>query len=593
MDNKFKKQHKEMGEVKVSQIKRLGKYAKPYKKQIAVTVTYMMIATITGLLGPYLLRYAIDDYIPNENFNAVVVISGIFLVALIVNYICNRKKIAIANLTGQSILLDIRRDLFDRIQTLSFRFFDKTSTGRLIVCVINDVNRLNDLFTDGLVNVITDLSMLVVAAVIMVIIHPGLALLTFTTVPIFLIVLFMLRNYIKTRWRDVRIKLSNLNAYIHECIVGMRVIQAYVRQAKNRKKFERVSNDIFHSWMKAVVINTGFGPLVNFVAVLGSAIIYWYGAYLLQIEGVTIGVIIAFTVYLQRFWDPVNTLSNFYNQLLIAMASSERIFEFIDEKPDVCEVPDATYVPKFKGKVVFENVHFAYEPDKPVLENVSFSVSPGETIAIVGPTGSGKSTIINLLTRFYDITAGNIKIDNYDIKEITLATLRERIGVMLQEPFIFSGSIKDNIMYGKADAKIEEVIQVAKAVSAHEFIVQMEQGYDTMVNERGSRLSIGQKQLVAFARVLLRNPDILILDEATASVDTHTEKILQKAIDKLLEGRTSFVIAHRLSTIRNADRIMVIDKGRIAQMGSHDELMAQKGLYYQLYEVQYKFLDAL
>ena len=593
MPNPAEKYQEDCGALNINHIRRLAQYLRPYKKQIAITVVLMFVATVTGLIGPYFLQLAIDVYIPQKNVAGVVWISILFMVMTCLNYICNRYKISFANRTGQQVLFDIRRDLFQHVQSLSFGFFDTHSTGKIIVRIVNDVNTLNNLFTNGIINVITDFSMLVVAAILMFVIHPRLALLTFVTIPFFMVFVFTIRNLNKKRWRLVRIKISNLSAYLHECISGMRVIQAYVRQQENRKIFHDVLDDVFNSWIRATYLNGTVGPVVNMVSIMGTILIYWYGAHLLNKGDVTVGVLIAFTGYLSRFWQPMGTLSNFYNQLVVAATSSERIFELLDEKPWITDSPQSRELDVVRGEISFEHVYFEYEKDKMILKDVNFKVSPGETIAIVGPTGSGKTTIINLIARFYDVTDGEVKIDGLNIKQIKQASLRKKVGVMLQEPFIFSGTIAENIKYAKEDASDEEVIAVSKAVGAHEFISKMKDGYESQVNERGAGLSIGQKQLIAFARVLLADPEILILDEATASVDTHTEVLLQKAIDKILEGRTSFVIAHRLSTIRNADKIMVVQQGRIVEMGTHDELLAKKGVYYNLYNVQYKFLKAV
>jgi len=593
MPNPAEKYQEDCGALNINHIRRSAQYLRPYKKQIAITVVLMFVATVTGLIGPYFLQLAIDVYIPQKNVAGVVWISILFMVMTCLNYICNRYKISFANRTGQQVLFDIRRDLFQHVQSLSFGFFDTHSTGKIIVRIVNDVNTLNNLFTNGIINVITDFSMLVVAAILMFVIHPRLALLTFVTIPFFMVFVFTIRNLNKKRWRLVRIKISNLNAYLHECISGMRVIQAYVRQQENRKIFHDVLDDVFNSWIRATYLNGTVGPVVNMVSIMGTILIYWYGAHLLNKGDVTVGVLIAFTGYLSRFWQPMGTLSNFYNQLVVAATSSERIFELLDEKPWITDSPQSRELDVVRGEISFEHVYFEYEKDKMILKDVNFKVSPGETIAIVGPTGSGKTTIINLIARFYDVTDGEVKIDGLNIKQIKQASLRKKVGVMLQEPFIFSGTIAENIKYAKEDASDEEVIAVSKAVGAHEFISKMKDGYESQVNERGAGLSIGQKQLIAFARVLLADPEILILDEATASVDTHTEVLLQKAIDKILEGRTSFVIAHRLSTIRNADKIMVVQQGRIVEMGTHDELLAKKGVYYNLYNVQYKFLKAV
>lgn len=593
MRHRYQNDEAVTADLNTNQIQRLAQYLSPYRRQIGITVVFMFVATMTELLGPYLLQIAIDVYLPNKDTAGLLTISLGYLVFIIIGYFCNRQKIYLANRTGQSALLDIRRDLFDHVQGLSFGYFARTSPGRIIVRIVNDINTLNRLFTNGIINVITELSMLVVAAFMMFLIHAELAFVTFLTVPPFMVALFLVRNTIKARWRNVRRKISNLNAYIHENIVGMRVIQAYVRQRVNDRVFHEILDDTLSSWIHAVKLNSAFGPGIELVSIIGTIVIFWYGSRLLQIDGISVGVVIAFTVYLRRFWHPIVTLSNFYNQLLVAMASSERIFELMDEEPDIEDRPDAYPLPKVSGHVEFRHVNFSYKQDEPVLRDVSFSVKPGETVALVGATGSGKTTIANLISRFYVPQTGSVRIDGHDLSQVTEESIRRSIGIMMQDPFIFSGTILDNIRYGNPDASEEAALRTAKAVRAHDFIERMENGYSTEVNERGSRLSIGQRQLLCFARALLTDPRILILDEATANIDTHTEVLIQQAIERLLEGRTSFVIAHRLSTIRKADRIMVVRKGRIAEMGSHDELMEREGIYHRLYTVQYRYLHAV
>lgn len=576
--------------INLNQLKRLLSYLQPYRKQLFLTILTMFAATMINLTGPYLLQLTIDDYIPNKDITSLFLISVLYAIAVIISYLCTRQKIRLANRTGQYVLLDLRRDLFNHVQNLSSRFFSDRSAGSIMVRIVNDVNTLNNLFTNGFVNVLTEVSVLVVVTAIMFAIHPRLALISLLSVPLFMALLILTRNEIKKRWRNMRTKLSSLNSYIHENLAGMKVIQAYVRQKENNRIFHNVIGDVFKSWMAAIRINSAFGPAVEIVTMIGNIVVYWYGTRLLAVDGITTGVIISFSLYLRRFWQPVMMLSNFYNNLLVAMASSERIFELMDEQAEIVSLPGTKDIGEVAGAVEFDNISFSYDEGQPVLTDINFKVKPGETIALVGPTGSGKTTIINLLSRFYDPNKGRILIDDQDIRHVTLESLRDKIGIMLQDPFVFSGTIWDNITYGNLDATEEEVFAVAKAVHAHDFIMEMEDGYHTMVFERGSRLSIGQRQLICFARVLLADPEILILDEATASVDTHTEMLLQKAIEKLLEGRTSFVIAHRLSTIRNADRIMVIKDGVIVEAGTHDELLDKKGIYHELYTVQYHHL---
>jgi ATP-binding cassette subfamily B protein len=494
---------------------------------------------------------------------------------------------------GQEVLFKLRQDLFNHIQKLSFTFYDSRPAGKILVRIINDVNSLSDLLTNGIINVVTDVFTLIVALVFMFSIHFRLALISLVTVPLMALVIVLLKKAIRIRWQMVRKKVSNMNAYLHESLAGMRVTQVFVRQPETREVYRQLSGDIYSSWMDAIKVNNLFWPAIEWIAAIGTVLIYWFGMRFLDQGTVTVGILVAFTGYVWRFWQPLNNLCNFYNSLLMAMASTERIFETLDIQPDITDSEDATQLPPIKGEVQFDHVTFHYEPEKPVLKDVSFTVKPGETIALVGPTGAGKTTIVNLISRFYDPVEGRVLIDGADIRNVTLHSLRSQMGIMLQDAFIFSGTIMDNIRYGRLNATDEEVIQAAKAVHAHEFIKDMEDGYYTQVQERGSRLSQGQKQLISFARALLADPKILILDEATSSIDTRTELLIQKGIKELLKGRTSFVIAHRLSTIRSADRIMVIDHGRIIECGNHEELLRKRGVYYNLYKAQYKFLQAM
>ncbi|WPX08890.1 ABC transporter ATP-binding protein [Anaerocellum danielii] len=579
-------------ELKIPYLKRLFKFLLPYKKWLFLTLVFMFAATVADLVSPYLLKLAVDHYIPKKDFKGILVIGTLLILMLFMNKECSKNKIRLANRTGQMVLFDIRKALFDHVQSLSFSFFDKNSTGRIIVRIVNDVNTLNNLFTNGIVNVITDMSSLVLAAIIMFSINPRLATVTFAVVPIFLVVLFTTRNAIKKNWRAVRRKIANLNAYIHENISGIRVIQAYVRQKVNRAIFKDVIDDVFLSWMKAVRINGIFSPAVEVCSMIGTLIIYFYGVKLLKINGVTVGTLIAFVSYLDKFWRPVVTLSNFYNQLLVASASSERIFEVLSIQPEIKEDKNPVEISTFKNSIEFKNVWFAYKDEECVLKDVSFEIKKGMMVALVGATGSGKTTIVNLLARFYDPQKGSILIDGIDLKKISFKSLRKLIGIVQQEPFLFSGSILDNILYGKPDAKFEEVIEVCKFLGAHDFISQFEDGYFTQVNERGNRLSTGQKQLISLARLLLQNPQILILDEATASLDTHSELMVQNALNRIMKDRTSIVIAHRLSTIKDADLIIVMDKGRIVEMGTHESLIREKGIYYELCASQIRFVKA-
>lgn len=575
------------------QFKRLMGYMKPYKKQLAVTLVLMVVAAVCGLIGPLFLQIAIDDYIEVADYRGLTIVTLLFLGTNFVNMLCMKQRVHIMSLVGQKVLYRMRQDLFEHIQTLSFTFYDTRPAGKILVRIINDVNSLGDLLTNGIINVLTDIFTLVIAIFIMVYIDPRLTLITLCTVPLLIIMLGLLKKRIRRRWQEVRKKNSNMNAYLHENLAGMRVTQAFVREPETKKLYNELSGDIFTTWMDAIKMNNLFWPGIELIGALGVVLVYWFGIRYLDQGTVTVGVLVAFIGYVWRIWQPINNLANFYNSLLMAMASTERIFELLDTEPDIKDEPDAYPLPEIQGEVRFDNLEFYYDPEKPVLKDVDFTVKPGETIALVGPTGAGKSTIVNLISRFYDPIEGRVLIDGHDIKEVTLNSLREQMGVMLQDSFIFSGTIMDNIRYGRLDATDEEVMEAARVVNAHGFVSEMEKGYYTEVNERGSRLSQGQKQLISFARALLADPRILILDEATSSIDTQTEILVQKGLEQLLKGRTSFVIAHRLSTIRNADRIMVIDEGTVLESGNHDELMKEKGIYYNLYKAQYQFLNAM
>ena len=572
---------------------RLLGYMKPFIKQIIITLLLMIVAAISGLLGPYFLQVAIDEYIEVANYKGLTLITLLFLGTNLINMACMKQRVYIMSLVGQKVLYRIRQDLFEHIQDLSFTFYDTRPAGKILVRIINDVNSLGDLLTNGIINVLTDFFTLIIAIIIMAYINLKLTLVTMSTVPLLMILVGVLKRRIRRRWQEVRKKNSNMNAYLHESLAGMRVTQAFVREPETRQLYNELSGDIFTTWMDAIKLNNLFWPGIELIGALGVVLVYIFGVGSLDSNTVSVGVLVAFIGYVWRIWQPINNLANFYNSLLMAMASTERIFELLDTKPDIKDEEGAYPIPDIQGEVRFENLEFYYDPEKPVLKGVDFVVKPGETIALVGPTGAGKSTIVNLISRFYDPIKGRVLIDGHDIKGVTLNSLRKQMGVMLQDSFIFSGTIMDNIRYGKLDATDEEVMNAAKVVNAHGFISEMEKGYYTEVKERGSRLSQGQKQLISFARALLADPRILILDEATSSIDTQTEILVQQGLAQLLKGRTSFVIAHRLSTIRNADRIMIVDEGTILESGNHDELIKKKGIYYNLYEAQYKFINAV
>lgn len=576
----------------INQLKRLAAYISPYKKRMAWVVVVMLSSSALTMLVPIFFQYVMDKAIPQKSVKALVICSLLTLIIALYSGLSLRIKTKHMNEIGQNIIHDIRSDLFCHLQELPFSYYDDRPHGKIQVRVVNYVNSLSDLLSNGIVNTFTDLCNLVFILIFMFILDVRLTLICLCGLPVLALVIIVINKKQRRAWQVQSNKQSNLNAYIAESINGIRVTQSFVREEKNTGIFNHLSGKYRSSWMRAVVYNFTMGPSVDIISTVTISFIYVLGVHWIFTAdaGLTVGILIAFTAYIGRFWAPINTLAGFYNSLLTAVSYLERIFETIDEPVRVKDEPDAAKMPPIAGKIEFRDVSFCYEEGHKILDHISFTAQPGETYAIVGPTGAGKSTIVNLISRFYNVDSGQILIDGVDISKVTLRSLRTQMGIMMQDSFIFSGTIMDNIRYGNRDAADEEVIRAAKTVCAHEFIMGLEDGYETQVNERGSRLSAGQRQLISFARALLADPAILILDEATSSIDTETEIILQKGLDHLLSGRTSFIIAHRLSTIKNADCILYVDKGGILEMGNHEELMKKKGDYYKLYMSQFDFL---
>ncbi len=574
----------------IKQLKRLVDYIRPYKGKMLFVLVLMLSSSGLGMFLPKFLQIEMDKYIPDKDIKSIVMLTALAGVIVLYSVISTRIKIDVTTKVGQDIIHTIREDIFKHLQELPFSYYDERPHGKIQVRVVNYVNNLSDLLSNGIINTITDLCNLIFILIFMFAMSPKLTLICLCGLPVLVIYVVFLKRRQSHAWQVQSNKQSNLNAYIAESINGIRVTQAFVREEKNMDIFNDLSMSYRNAWLKAVYYNFAMGPMVDLISTITTSFIYVVGVSCIingGQSGVTVGVLIAFTAYISRFWAPINTIASFYNSLLTAISYLERIFETIDEPVEVKDAPDAMDMPPIKGDVSFENVKFSYEDGVPILKDVSFDVKQGQTIAIVGPTGAGKTTIVNLLSRFYNVDSGKVLIDGIDISKVKIHSLRTQMGVMMQDSFIFSGTIMDNIRYGNKTATDEEVIKAAKTVCAHDFIMEMEDGYNTQVNERGSRLSVGQRQLISFARALLADPAILILDEATSSIDTETEIVLQEGLNNLLKGRTSFIIAHRLSTIKNADTIMYIDKGGIVEAGSHDELLENKGAYYELYMSQY------
>lgn len=587
--NKFDVDEKLESEFRLEHLIRLSRYLLPYKWLMIATVGLMLLTSVLNMLAPMITREAIDVRLPAKDLTGIMALGAVLIVIYIINAVIVKFRMRAMATVGQNLVANLRWDIFVHLQKLPFDFYDSRPHGKILVRVINYVNSINNLLTGGLINLLTDLFTVVIILVLMFTLSLKLSLVTLCGVAVFGSIIFAMKNKQRRVWQDYSAKQSNLNAYIHESICGIKVTQSFSREKENQRIFETQCENVRTSFMKAKIIDICNWPMVETISTITTCAVFLIGgADLLRDHSITAGTLVAFVGYVNLFWTPVLSLCNYYNQLMNTAAYLERIFELLDTPPTVEDLPGAVEMPPIQGNVDFKDVTFAYEEGVNILNGLSFSAHKGQTIAVVGPTGAGKTTIINLLSRFYDIQGGEILIDGENITGYTLKSLRSQVGVMLQDTFIFGGTVMDNIRYGRLDATDEEVIAAAKTVCAHDFIETLENGYYTEVNERGSRLSVGQRQLISFARALLADPKILILDEATASIDTRTEQALQTGLARLLKGRTSFVIAHRLSTIRGADNIMFIDGGRIVESGTHQELMDKQGRYYALCTSQYE-----
>ncbi|KIL47545.1 ABC transporter ATP-binding protein [Jeotgalibacillus campisalis] len=577
------------------QLWRLLRYLKPYsKKLLPLSIIMVLITTAIRLAIPILIGiYVIGEAIESQDRNLLLILVGVIAALYVINYLANIFRIKWMNILGQSVIYDLRKHLFTHVQWLSNRFFDQRSAGSILVRIMNDINSLQELFTNGVINLLMDALMLIGIFIILFTISPELALAVMVILPIMFFISTKLRRQIRRSWQTVRLKQSKLNSHLNESLQGIRVTQSFNQENENAQFFNGVNTETFESWRDATKKNATFRPLVEMTNAVGSAILIWYGASLIQSGRLELGELVSFAFLLGMFWEPISRLGMVYNQLLMGMASSERIFEFLDEQPNVSEKKNAVHLNQINGDISFEKVDFAYSKDRKALDSVSLEIKAGETVALVGHTGSGKTTIANLITRFYDPTGGLIRMDGHDLKDVSLRSLRSQISIVLQDTFIFSGTIKENIRFGHPNATDEEIISASKAVGANVFIEKLPHGFDTEVEERGNILSVGERQLISFARALLADPQIIILDEATASIDTETEVQIQKALTTLLKGRTAIIIAHRLSTIRDSDRIYVLDHGKLMEHGSHDDLMSQEGIYSHLVQSQFNIQKAL
>lgn len=561
-------------------------YVKKHANKMLFALILSALGAVAGLFVPLIQQIALDEAIPDKNTKFLFILAGLMILTYLVSVVFTTIRSRIMTKVGQDIIYDIRRDLFEHLQRLPFQYYDDRPQGKILVRVVNYVNSVSDMLSNGLINVILEIINLLFIVVFMFIVDVKLSLVVLCGVPVLAVFMFWIKNKQRRAWQLVSNKNSNLNAYLQENIVGARITQIFAREDENAGIFEGLSNRTRSAWMEAVKYSNLVWPGIDSISVVIRAAILLFGLVIFGTGNTTVGTIIAISSYAARFWQPIMNLGNIFNNFINNIAYLERIFETLDEPVTVTDAENATKMPDIKGEVEFKNVTFSYEKDRPILKNVSFKVKPGESVALVGPTGAGKSTIVNLVSRFYNIDSGKILIDGVDISKVTLNSLRSQMGIMLQDSFIFSGTIADNIRYGKLDATDEEIKKASSTVCADSFISKMPEGYETEVHERGSTLSQGQKQLISFARTLISDPSILVLDEATSSIDVQTERALQIGLNAMLEGRTSFIIAHRLSTIKNCDKIMYIDDGRIVESGSHEELMAKRGEYYHLYTAQ-------
>jgi len=566
----------------IRHLKRALVYVGRYKWRMILSLSLSALAVIIGLFAPVITQHAIDKIIPSGNIPLLLMWAGLFLLTIVVNIILATVRSKIMTKVGQDIIFDIRSDLFVHLQKLSFEYYDSRPHGKILVRIINYVNSVSDTLSNGIITFVLELFNIVFIIVFMLAMHWKLALVVLAGVPFLMAFIMFIKNRQRKAWQAVSNKSSNLNAYLHEGIVGVKVTQLFVREDENAEIFSGLSEAYREKWMKAVTYNNLLWPTVDTISVTVSASIYLVGLLVIGPASVSLGTIVAMSGYAGRFWQPIMNLANMFNNFVNAVSYLERIFETLDEPVKVDDKENAETLPAIEGNVDFDNVTFAYDESKIILKDLSFSVKKGESVALVGPTGAGKTTIVNLISRFYDVNSGAVKIDGHNVADVTLNSLRSQMGIMLQDSVVFSGTIAENIRYGKLDATMDEIIAACKTVRADEFIREFPKGYDTEITEGGSTLSQGQRQLIAFARTLISDPKILVLDEATSSIDAKTEKLLQEGLDRLLEGRTSFIIAHRLSTIRNCDKIMYVANQGITECGTHDELMAKKGDYYKL-----------
>ncbi len=567
---------------------RLLKHLLNYKRRFTITIAAVVVVSLTGLLPPYLLQVAIDNCIVNSDFSGLTFIAAILVGVYLVNWISTYLRTYQMSWMGENMVNDLRKQLFSHLQELSFSFYDRSEVGEIISRVTNDTDTLSQIFVQGVLTLISDILTLVGIVAIMLLLSVSMTLASFSIIPLLILLIFIFQSRLRKAYRATRKKIAVVTSRLEQSISGIKEIQAFTREQDAIRDFRQANIENLQANVQAGKLFALLMPAVQIIGAIGTSIVLWFSGISIISGSITLGIVIAFLLYVSKFFQPLVDLTTFYNTIQSAMSAAERIFVTLDTKPEITDAPDAVKLSRIKGEITVEQVTFGYDPDRSVLEGIDIHVEPGKTLAIVGPTGAGKSTIVKLLSRFYELQKGAITVDRWDIRKVTLDSLHKQMGVVLQEPFLFSGTIMENIKYGKLDATDSEVEQVAKIVGIHKFISSLPQGYKTDVGERGSRLSVGQRQLMSFARALLSDPPILILDEATSSVDPYTELKIKKALTVLLKNRTSLVIAHRLSTVRNADNIIVINEGKIVEEGNHKDLMKKRGMYRRLYKKQFR-----
>jgi ATP-binding cassette subfamily B protein len=574
-------------------MKRLLSYLYPYRWMVLISVLILILGSLAELLLPYLTKVAIDRYIAAKELRGLATIVAIYFLVLMIQMVFGFFQTFLTQKIGQKVMFDMRNQIFSHLQRLPLSFFDQNPVGRLVTRATNDVETLNSMLSSGVVTIFGDIFVLLGIVVVMLIFDWRLALLTFTVLPFIYYASRWFRTHVRESFRQVRLRIARINSYLQENIQGMATVQIFNREDKNYRRFDELNKDHLQAYLQTIYYYAVFYPVIELISAVAIALILWFGGIQVIQGALTLGVVVAFIQYAQRFFQPIRDLSEKYNLLQSAMASSERIFKLLDTPQQDFVPADPAEAPMACGEIEFRDVSFRYNENDQVLKKVSFKIKCGEKVAIVGATGAGKTTLINLITRMYEPTEGQILLDGVDTSRIGLVDLRRRIRMVLQDVFIFSGSIEYNIRLGDESIPMDRVIQAAKDVHAHDFISRLPDGYQSELSERGSNLSVGQKQLLSFARALVFDPGILIMDEATSSVDTETELLLREATNKLMAGRTSLIIAHRLSTIQNVDWILVLHKGEVREMGTHEELLALKGIYYRLYQLQYNLTKAL